>query len=190
MRLDDLVVRAQTAQPNMRITMIYLPAGNTDTIAFIGQNGSLLVRDAADRVELDPYTGRVAASQRPDDLGAVRRWAETVDRIHFGDFADLISKTFWFVFGLMLSGLCLTGAYLHIMRGSMEHNLSRGPPVLAAQAVTLGLLVLTVYGGWNEIRDYGTETSWPIVPWPVITFLTTWVVSTIAVLLWWIRKIR
>ena len=189
MRLDRLVVLAKAAQPHLRITAIYFPSDMSDPIAFIGQDGAFVVRDAAARVELSPFTGQVAASQTPDSLGAVRRWAETADRIHFGDFGGLASKTAWFIFGLMLSGLSLTGAYLHVMRSQGTHGLARGPAVIAAHVVTLALLVLTVYGGWNEIRDYGTRDAWPIVPIPVTVFLVAWVASTVAVLQWWVRKV-
>ena len=187
--LDQLVAAARRAQPNLRITMIYFPNAAGDPIAFVGQDGSLLVRDAAARVELDPANGLVASSQRPADLGPVRYWAEMVDRIHFGDWGGLASKTLWFVFGLMLSLLCLTGAILHVQREGMDHGLARGPAVLTAHAVTLGLLVMTVYGGWNEIRDYGTQTAWPVVPVPVMVYLAAWLLSAVAALQWWIRKV-
>lgn len=187
--LDALVARAHAAQPRLAITMIYFPSDSGLPIAFIGQDGSLLVRDATTRVEVDPANGQVVSSQTAAPLDAVHRWQETADRIHFGDWGGLASKALWFTFGLMLSGLCLTGAWLHVMRSSLEHRLSRGPAIVTAHAITLGLLVLTAYGGWNEIRDYGTSTDWPVVPWPVIAFLTAWVASTIAALQWWVRKV-
>ena len=187
--LSQLLARAHQVQPNLNVTIIYFPDGPGSPIAFVGQDGTFLVRDAATRLELDPADGRVTGLQQAGRLDAVHRWQETVDRVHFGDWGGLVSQALWSLFGLMLSGLCLTGAYLHVMRSSLEHPLSRGPAIVTAHLITLGLVGWGVWGGWNEIRDYGTSTDWPIVPWPVITFLTLWVLSAIAALQWWVRKV-
>ena len=188
--LNQLVARAQAAYPTLRIRTIQFPGSEEDPIAFTGQDGALLVRDAAARIELDPGNGAVTSIIRPDGLVPVVRWQETADRVHFGDWGGLASKAFYFLFGLMLSGLCLTGAYLHIMRASTEHPLSRGPIVWTAHLITIGLLGQTIYGGWNSIRDYGTQDAWPVFPPGVFIFLALWTLSTVFVLQWWARKVR
>jgi uncharacterized iron-regulated membrane protein len=188
--LNQLVARAHAAAPDLRISTIYLPEQPGVPFAVIGQNGAFLVRDAAARVELDPVTGAVLSIQRPQVLHPLYRWQEMVDRLHFGDWADLFSKTLYFIFGVMLSVLCLTGAYLHVMRSGMPHTLSRGPAIVTAHGITLAFLAMSVWGGWNEIRDYGDRTHWPSVPWPVITFLALWTLSAVVALQWWVRKVK
>ena len=55
-------------------------------------------------------------SVRAEDLDMLERWSHTADPLHFGNFGGLTSKLIWFVFGISLSALIPTGAYLWVRR--------------------------------------------------------------------------
>lgn len=56
--------------------------------------------------------------QRAEELGPLSRWFDTADELHFGTFGGLTTKLVWFAFGLALSSLIPTGAYLWVRRRS------------------------------------------------------------------------
>lgn len=190
--LNTMVAHAQAAYPGFRIRAIALGDG---PVALHGQDGSLLVRDRAAKVWLDPRDGAVLGIQRPGDLTAYQRWIDTADPLHFGDFAGLWSKAAWFAFGLALSGLSLTGAYLQAQRQRRaKGRLAPRAPVALAYGVTVALLGLSAAAGVAEIRGYGQgpdgAPAWPEVPGGVWAFIAAWLAVTLAALTAWMAKLR
>lgn len=119
--LTELVKAAQSARPDMDITGFYYPHRHNQVMSFVGQNDSVLVRDRANRVYLDPITAEVVSTQYASDLDVIARIADTADPLHFGNFASgnvsgLTVKIIYAVFGLMLTGLVLGGMRMHYLR--------------------------------------------------------------------------
>lgn len=195
-RLDDALLRARTHWPQLNVRSVRLPGGfYGNAIEMEGQAGDLLVRDRANKLFLDPATGAELARQRAAHLSLAARWVDTADPLHFGDFAGVGVKAVWFAFGLLLSGLSLTGAYLHVQRLRRKHaSDDRRPAVVAAYAVSAVLLAASAAGGWIEIRRYGPLIDgvrhWPVVTLPVVTFLVSWVTVTLAIVWIWVRRLR
>ena len=153
------------------------------------------MRDRANKLFLDPATGAVQAQQRATELTLAARWVDTADPLHFGNFAGLVVKFLWFVFGLLLSGLVLMGVYLHVQRQRRKrHGLSRRAAVSAAYLVSALVLGTSVVGGWVEIRSYGPVIEgvrqWPEVLPQVVAFIAAWVATTLAILAVWVHKLR
>lgn len=111
-----LEAATQDAFPDFSIRGVIFPQRPNDPIVFVGQARAWLVRDRANRVALHPRTAEVLALQRAETLPALHYWLHMADPLHFGDFGGIASKLVWFVFGLGLSGMVLTGAYLCGMR--------------------------------------------------------------------------
>lgn len=141
--LDRAAGLAKAAYPELSIAMIALPLRPGDPLIFTGQADALLVRDRANAVQMDPYTGEILGIRRAEDLGAFDRWVETADPLHFGTFGGLTTQILWFVGGLMLSAGILTGLYSAWMRlGQTAEAGRRGR--LHAVAVTLPSIVLLI----------------------------------------------
>lgn len=195
--LDRLMAAASSHWPQFDAKTLYLPdPGSAEPLHVVGQADAWLVRDRANWLRLDPATGAILAQQRAEQLPWPARWIDTVDPLHFGDFAGLGVKLIWFVFGLALSGMALTGAYLHYQRlhaGGTTSARHRWRGYAAAIATSAAVLALTVFGGWNEIRGYGPGADgarqWPAIAAPVLAFIVSWVAITLAALLVWCRKL-
>ncbi|AVJ55899.1 hypothetical protein C5610_05965 [Idiomarina sp. OT37-5b] len=119
--LAVLVEAARQARPDMDITGFYYPHNYDQVMAFVGQNGSTLVRDRANRVYLDPITAEVVSTQYASELDLVARIADTADPLHFGNFASgnlsgVTVKLVYALFGLMLTGLVVGGMRMHYLR--------------------------------------------------------------------------
>ncbi len=120
--VDDWVRVAQQAIPEFEVGTIWFPSGRAAAVRIDGQASAWLVRDRANMVLVDPYLGQPLIHQRAEQLNPYRRWIEMADPLHFGDFAGLTSKLLWFGFGLLLSLLMPTGAYLWTRRAQQIAN--------------------------------------------------------------------
>jgi uncharacterized iron-regulated membrane protein len=172
--VDRLVSIAQETQPDLKIRSLYLPSANDGLFSAIGQDGTLLVRDSAS-VVINGATGAVVETTSPGKSTLYIRWIDTADPLHFGNFAGLWSQALYFAFGLGLSGLTLTGAYLQAKRQQRRNETTMRKPVLIAYALTLALLVYAVIGGVFEIKAYGLGEQWPDVSIAVTLFVAMWV---------------
>lgn len=191
--LDALIAAAQAARPGLAIRSVYL--WDDRLVSVDGQDTHLLVRDRANAVYVDRHDGDIVLDQRADQLNLYWRWSDTADPLHFGNFAGLEVKLIWVLFGLILSALSLTGAYLHYQR-----LLARGADRVAVRqgarhagtVATLAVLAWSIGGGWTEIRGYGIDglgsvaALTPIGAW---LFLGAWLVLTLSMLTLWVRKL-
>lgn len=188
--ITELVVRAEAAYPALDVRNVVVGDMASGLFEVHGQDGAWLVRDRGARVFLDARDGSTILVQRAADLSPLHRWVDTADPLHFGNFADLWSKTVWFVFGLGLSGLCLTGAYLQARRQQRQGPIGYRTPILAAYAATGFTLIASVWFGYRELLDYGTAGMLPEVPWAVIAVVAAFTASTLVALAAWVRSLK
>ena len=196
MSIDQVLATAQSAWPGLDIRNLYLPGSHWgNAFAVDGEGPEWLVRDRANKLFLHPASGAELARQRAADLSVAARWVDTADPLHFGNFAGLGVKALWFAAGLLLCTLVLSGAYLHVQR---QHRKRVGPhrraAVTAAYGVSALVLAVAVVGGWSEVQQYGPVVNgtqqWPSVPLQVVAFIGLWVLSTLAAIGLWVRKLR
>ena len=153
-----------------------------------GQDGAWLVRDRAAKVWVALASGDVLARQRVADLTPYERWIDTADPLHFGNFGGLATKALWFLAGLGLSALCLSGARLAMRDASPA---SASASIRVAYAITLAVLVAAAVAGAREVRGYGGGgDAWPPVPSGVVLVIALWLASTCAALAWWMKRSR
>jgi uncharacterized iron-regulated membrane protein len=185
--IDLLYERAKAAAPELLINQIYLPGGYYGDVAVVhGEGDGILVRDRANTIIVNGISGSLVMKRVAQDLGWPARWVDTADPLHFGNFGGLVSKSIWFGFGLLLSGLTLTGAYLHACRQTRHRGAQRRRAgVTLAYIVTAGVLIAACAGAVSEYSVYApvspTAATW--------VFIAVWVASTLGVLTVWMRKL-
>jgi uncharacterized iron-regulated membrane protein len=189
--VDELIDRAEREYPKLDVRVVSLWQMADGVFEVQGQDGSWLVRDRAAKVWVNPVSGEALGAQRVAELSLYQRWIDTADPLHFGNFGGLWSKVLWFSFGVFLSGLCLTGAYLQAQRQRRRHTSTQMRlPIVAAYAVTVSVLLISAAFAVKELRGYGSDDHWPEVPLAVIAFVTAWTATAMAALTAWIRAVR
>ena len=190
MPIGRLIAKARQAYPELRIRTVVLDQMSSELFEVHGQDGALLTRDRGARVWLDARDGRTIAIRRAGELRPLHRWTDMADPLHFGNFGGLWSKTVWFLFGIGLSGLCLTGAYLQAKRQQRHDESRRRAPIIAAYAATLFVLASSIPFAGAELRRWGDGGAWPDVPAGVVFVILAWIVATLAALGLWMRAVR
>ncbi|OZI19811.1 hypothetical protein CAL26_19795 [Bordetella genomosp. 9] len=115
--VDRAVSVARDAWPALQVTNVRLtPDGKRLLIE--GQAEGWLLRERANVIAVDIATGEIAGRNAGTDMTAHQRIAEMADPLHFGTFGGWPVRWLWFAFGLMLTSLSLTGAYLYGIRAT------------------------------------------------------------------------
>lgn len=119
--LDRLAASAHAAYPRLQIKRILFPFPGMRAVGFQGDAGTVLTTEKADAVFVDPVSGAVEMRVVGKTLNAHARISEMADPIHFGTWGGLASKLVWFIFGLFLTGLAVTGVIVYAarMRGGL-----------------------------------------------------------------------
>lgn len=188
--LERLMEIAESAFPELNVTRVGLYAMDQHVLYLTGHDGTALTRGGA-YLGLDTRTGELVDRFHSGDSGLMYRLIETVDVLHFGTFAGLWSQLLYAVFGLALSGLTLSGAYLQARRQAGKSDpRSLRAPVALAYATTIALLLMACLSGWSKLKGYGAHGQFPDVTSPVLVFLSAWIITTLAVLSVWVAKLR
>jgi uncharacterized iron-regulated membrane protein len=107
---------ARAAKPGLAITAIHLPYAQGEPVIVQGHWQAVLVRERADAVYIDPVINQIVGERNAHAMGAGERIVHTVDPLHFGTFGGLATRLIWAIFGLLLTGLAASGAYIYAKR--------------------------------------------------------------------------
>lgn len=116
-KINQYAESARQALPGLRIALVLPPVNAGDSLVFQGfTDDTWLVRARASYVAIDPADGRVLGSHRSKDANVHQRISEMADPLHFGTFGGITTKLIWFVFGVILSALAVTGVIIYAKR--------------------------------------------------------------------------
>ena len=104
--LDQMIDRAMTRVPSLDPKFVFL-SGNAYSYTFIQGRGWYPLMDQT--VGVSPYDGDIGYVRLLEDRNGLEFITESMRPLHTGDFGGLWVKLIWFVFGLLLSMMVLSG---------------------------------------------------------------------------------
>lgn len=111
-QFQQIISKAQSSHDNWYITSIIIPAETSRPIEMRGVKNNPLLRDRAYRVFIDPISKQLTHTFTPESIGVNAYLNEYADPLHFGNFGGIWSKLIWFIFGLALSLMSVTGVVM------------------------------------------------------------------------------
>jgi len=158
--LNELARRAEAAIPGMEANILYWQ-GPAAPLGFAGLR-QWWARERANAVQFDPVSGERLRLHRAEELGVHGIVSNAADPLHFGTFGGLPTQALWFLGGLALAALPLTGAVLWYRRHLAEREraqLGRASRwgLRAVPLATLGLFAWIGLGAAEEADSYFDE---------------------------------
>lgn len=132
------------ADPGLEIEMIVFPGERSGALVFQGQRSAWLVRPRANAAWVDPTSGEVLLRTDARRLNVHQRIGEMADPLHFGTFGGYWTKIPWFLFGLALTFLAVSGCAIYAIRLADRAKESVGWKS-GGRAAWLGM------GGWRWV---------------------------------------
>ena len=148
--LAEALRQTRVHHPNLEVRQIRIPNPNrkNQVLVIQGQDDTLLVRDRANNTVFDPASGQLLSVRRAGELNLHVRISEAADPLHFGYFAGIYSKVVYFLFGVVLSALALTGTYLYGLRYTRVKRDQKIPKRQVWRAAWSGM----AWGKWLSVK--------------------------------------
>lgn len=172
----DLAIRiAQNEIPGLDIGEVIPPLAADRPLYLNGKSEVKLVRSRANRVYLNPYDYSVIHVQKAENENTVSWINDIADPIHFGYWGGLATKIVWFVFGITISGLILTGIWV-----SLKRNFKKSKKGITWWVVSNWVGYFVIMGFMHHMLTTRYSVSLPVLVvvygcWGVLLTLTYYV---------------
>lgn len=133
--LDEAAAKASEYLPGLEPIFVRLPGTAYDPIMVLGRGGYPLLFE---RLHINPYDGDVVYVRRVSDRSGLELFTESMRPLHTGDFAGLWLKLVYFLFGVLLTMMVLSGMLIWTKRTAQATAaaLRRQPQPVMAREVT------------------------------------------------------
>lgn len=145
------VAVAEKQVRNLTVGDIAIPGNETDYVYLTGKSDVTLVRQRSNRVYIDAKTYKVVALQNAKDIDTMVWISDVADPLHFGYWGGLTTKLIWFIAGLSICSLILSGIWITLKRkaakkkGKKEQVLGIWKYInLTINAIVLGYMYQTL----------------------------------------------
>lgn len=120
--LSAAIAATREAYPGLRIQQLLFPGEGSPYLVLQGDHEALLVRPRANAVWIDPASSKILLTTDGREMTVHQRIGEMADPLHFGNFGGYWTKVPWFLFGLALTGLAVSGAAIYSLRIARERQ--------------------------------------------------------------------
>lgn len=108
----DFAAAMQMAQqrfPDFKPSYLMLPEHNRGMYTLVGGGDHIFYDQYAYHLSINPWTGEIAKAKSPETMTPLQTVMHIADPLHYGTIGGIWTKIIWFIFGLILSGMSITG---------------------------------------------------------------------------------
>jgi uncharacterized iron-regulated membrane protein len=134
--IEEVIRTAKREHPSMEPAWISFPEYSRGHYDVAGSGDGFLYDQYAYRVFVNPWTGAVEQSRQPAGMGVMQTVTHIADPLHYGTLGGIWTKIVWFIFGLLLTGMSITGFMIWLQRtasGARKERALRGAPAMGDQ---------------------------------------------------------
>jgi uncharacterized iron-regulated membrane protein len=100
---------AEQRFPDFKSTYVMLPEHARDTYKLFGKGDFIFYDEYSYGVIVNPWTGVIESVRQPDEMATLQTLSHIVNPLHYGNIGGLWTKGIWFLFGVLLTGMSITG---------------------------------------------------------------------------------
>jgi uncharacterized iron-regulated membrane protein len=149
---EEVVNRVRAHDPDLRISWIAPPEHNGLVYNVRGTHGDLLTGGGGSVIHVHPFSGEILGENPASEMTALQRIDAAMRPLHFGTWGgsgwqDLAVKTVWFVFGLMMTAMAISGAVIYYKRTGKAFRAMLPEQPGRERRLAMGWHVLKPWGG-------------------------------------------
>jgi uncharacterized iron-regulated membrane protein len=107
--LRQAIQTALNETPGLQISWVSPPEYAQDLVSVLGQQERIFYDDYSDGVFINPWSGEIVGRRQPQNMGALEKLSHLADPLHYGTIGGLTTKIIWFLSGLVLTSLLISG---------------------------------------------------------------------------------
>ena len=105
----DAMQIARQRFPDFQPSYVMLPEHNRGMYNLMGGGEHIFYDQYSYTLSINPWTGEIAHEKSPESMTALQTVMHIADPLHYGTIGGIWTKAIWFLFGLLLSGMSITG---------------------------------------------------------------------------------
>lgn len=107
--LQQAIRKVVDETPGLQVSWVSPPEYAQDFVSVLGQRERIFYDNYTDGVFINPWNGEIAGRRQSANMGALEKLSHLVDPLHYGTIGGLTTKLIWFVSGLVLISLIISG---------------------------------------------------------------------------------
>jgi len=134
--LTDALALAKQRFPDFEDTYIMMPEHNRDTYKLYGKGDFIFHDEYSYGVTVNPWTSEINSERTPDDMTTLQTLSHITNPLHYGNIGGLWTKAIWFLFGVLLTSMSITGFLMwgsRTVKAVKNSHTANNEPFIASQ---------------------------------------------------------
>lgn len=110
--LEDALRITKQQFPDFKSTYVMPPEHVRDSYKFYGEGDFIFYDQYSYGVAVDPWSGEIIHTLSPQNMNVLQTFSHIANPLHYGTIGGVWTKVIWFIFGVFLTGMSITGFWM------------------------------------------------------------------------------